>query len=150
MNSKDVLKEKNKLLKEKIKLELEIKKNHEKINELQSECNHEAILKFCDHKPHKIGVIYECVCPFCGKEEDIYPSYELDKSSFSNSKVIDLSKYSISSILNNFTNIVSLVTDNYESIVNNEYDYDLLNDNLEIDNSIKKIKSYKKNIKVDE
>ena len=150
MNSIEILNEKKKLIKEKVNLEIEMKKNDEKIKQLQEECNHELVLQFCDHEPHKIGTIYECVCPFCGKKEDIHAFYELDKSSFNNSKVIDLSKYSISSVLNNFASIFSLVTDNYDDFVSDSYDYSLFDENLEIDEEDKKIRKYIKNNKVDE
>ena len=130
--SLDIYNEKQKLIKERIKLKSELEANENKIKTLQENCNHKLILKFCDHKPHKIGIIYECICPFCGKREDIYPSHELENSSFNNSKVIDLSKHHLFSIMSLIPSICDYVVDNF-----NELDDDYLNEY--VDENVKKL-----------
>lgn len=81
---------------------------------LQTECSHKLVLAFEDHKPHKIGRIIDCICPSCGKEEKIFPSHEIEKSSFKDSKLIDLTKYPIYVFKDYYLMILEHIFKNYD------------------------------------
>ena len=118
MNSKDVINNIKNVNKE---LEaLYIKKNSllKQIVKLKNECSHDLVVMLCDHKEHKVGVIYDCICPACGKRVDVYPTHELENSVFKNSRVVNLTHLSIydyNSVLNN-------IVENYDYYYENSID----------------------------
>ena len=115
---------KNEIMKtylKKLMIKDEIKKlNEEKINlinklsELQEECSHELVIAYDDHTPHKIGQIIDYYCPLCGKKVVAYPTREIEKSEFKNSKIIDLTKYPMLMFYQLFDSINEYVINNYD------------------------------------
>ena len=87
---------------------------------LQSECSHSLVLAFEDHKPHKIGRIIHCFCPACGKKESIYPSHELEKSSFKDSRIVDLTKVPASTFYESYPTILDYIFEHYDRYYTNE------------------------------
>ena len=99
---------------EKKKLKKQLQATEDRLVNLQNKCSHKLVLAFDDHMPHKIGKIIECFCPACGKREDIYPSHEIEKSSFKNSKLIDLTKFPMSTFNEHFFPILEHIFSNYD------------------------------------
>ena len=93
MKQNEIYMKKSKLVIEKIKLYDQLKRNANNLDNLQKRCSHDIILKFDDHRLHKIGQIYQYYCPACGKWENIHQFHELDETHFKNSMIIDLSEY---------------------------------------------------------
>ena len=110
----------NEINKERKELKKQLQATENNLANLQTECSHKIVLAFDDYMPHKIGRIIECFCPACGKREDIYPSHEIEKSSFKNSKLIDLTKLSISTFNEYFFNIMEHIFSNYEICYNDD------------------------------
>ncbi len=101
--------------KERKELKKQLQAAEDRLVNIQNQCSHKFVLAFDDHMPHKIGRIIECFCPACGKREDIYPSHEIEKSSFKNSKLIDLTKFPISTFNEYFFTIMEHIFSNYEN-----------------------------------
>ena len=58
--------------------------------QLQNECDHKVVLEFSSHIPHKATNTIECLCTSCGKKENLWHNHDIQKSSFKNSRIIDL------------------------------------------------------------
>ena len=90
---------------------------------LQLACTHDVCIKLWDHQSHKIGYIYYLFCPICGKVQKLLPFTEVEKTTFVNSKIIDLTEFNY----NDFESKKSFIdTIQYEIIKNYNYYY---NDN---------------------
>ena len=72
------------------KLEEEKKKLIIEKMHLQSKCPHTIVFVATDKKPHKIGPINTYVCPICEKIGRTYHNQDINKTPFSNSKIINL------------------------------------------------------------
>ena len=103
------------IIKEKKELKKQLQAADDRLVNIQNQCSHKLVLAFDDHMPHKIGRIIQCFCPACGKREDIYPSHEIEKSSFKNSKLIDLTKLPVSTIKRYLFTIMEHIFSNYEN-----------------------------------
>ena len=100
--------------KERKELKKQLQATEDRLVNLQNQCSHKLVLVFDDHMPHKIGRIIECFCPACGKREDIYPTHEFEKSSFKNSKLIDLTKFPMSTFNEHFFSIIEHIFSDYD------------------------------------
>ena len=90
---------------------------------LQTQCIHDLVLEFDDHKPHKIGRIIKCYCPACGRiSENIYYGHEVDKSIFKNSKLIDLTKLPMNIFSDSFSFVLEYIFNNYDKYYSNDID----------------------------
>ena len=101
---------------------------------LQADCNHEFVLKFDTHKEHKVGKIYPCICPACGKKIDVMPNdiRGIEITDFKDSKVIDLTD-----IIDYEIMLSSILNEVYE---NQMYYYD---DMISLDEKSKRLKKIK-------
>ena len=81
---------------------------------LQEKCPHTIVFKFNDHLPHDLNIDL-CYCPACGRKDNIYDGYEIDETSFKNSKVIDLTDLHI----REYTDIYEVLGTYGESSVGN-------------------------------
>ena len=111
----DIYNERKQINKERKELKKQLQVTEDNLTNLQAECSHKIVLAFDDHMPHKIGRIIECFCPACGKRDDIYPSHEIEKSPFRNSKLIDLTKFPMSTFNEYLFSIIEHVFSNYEN-----------------------------------
>ena len=88
------------------------------LSNLQNECSHEIGIMFSDHIPHRVGKIIDCFCPACSKIESIYCGNKLEKTSFKNSKLIDLSECLTINIIDRYA-IRDYIFENYDFYYNN-------------------------------
>lgn len=148
-NMKDIHNERIKNLKKMATLSIINEKCRQNIENLQSECSHEIVLKFDDKMPHKVGKINNCYCPACGKLESIYGGYEISNTSFKNSKLIDLTRFKESVFTEHLLCILEHIFNNYEKFYNTDIKEDEIAESLlsliETQNkSENKPKTYKK------
>lgn len=144
-NSMEIYRERLQMIIERRMLNKKLKKNKEDLLSLQKECSHDLVLVFDDHKPHKIGVIYRCFCPVCGKSKNIYGIREFDKSEFKDSKIMNLTSLSIDDFNNKFS-------ESYEHILNyifSHYNY-YYNENHSEDEMSRTLLSFIKQKNTDE
>ena len=88
--------------------------NFEKLFEVQKECGHEIVLKFHDHKPHKM-LYYDCVCPACKKLEMISQTNSIEKTDFKNSKILDLTHLQEEIVRYKYGSVIQdWIIDNYD------------------------------------
>lgn len=98
--------------KKELKRQLKIKETD--LSSLRNQCSHKLILAFDNHQPHKIGKIIECFCPACEKRENIYDNHEIEKSAFTDSKIIDLTHFPKHIFNEQFSAILEYIFSNYD------------------------------------
>ena len=110
---------KNELEEKKLRLNSQLESVNHEINRLQEQCPHSIVFKFDDNEEiEKIGKIYLCYCPSCGKKENIYISHKLERTSFKNSRIIDLSELIIDNYNDTFEIIQNEIFDHAEYYYN--------------------------------
>ena len=97
-------KEKQKLIKEKINL--------------QNKCKHTIVIKASDRRAHKVGPIYIYLCPICGKIGHTYPTQDISKTHFENSKIINITSLNYEEYENFFTMAKEEILSNYDYYFN--------------------------------
>ncbi len=108
MKSSEISTKKDSIIERRKELTAQLDGVKAELTQLQTECPHELVLVFDDHCPHMIGPTHRCKCPACGKREDIYPTHEYEKSSFKDSKRINLTDYDFCNL--GFTNCNEIYT----------------------------------------
>ena len=112
-NSKSVIVKRRKMDLSYNKVEEAKKKLDKHARELQSQCNHDIVLKIPDHKPHKIGEMYTFCCPACYRRERIHALNRFEQSPFRSSKIIDLSNLRMLDVYT-FQIMMGIIHQNYE------------------------------------
>ena len=115
---------------ERKELNKKLETNANNLSNLQEECTHELVLAFDDHKLHKIGPIYNCFCPACGKIISIYQNHEIEKTDFKDSKIIDLTHLPISAFEGYFSSILEYIFNNYDYCYSDDASKEEITENL--------------------
>lgn len=130
MKEQNIYQERLKINNKKKELEKQLKETENELSNLQNKCPHSIVLAFDDYRPHKIGRIYQFLCPACGKRENIYPTHELEKSTFKDSRIMDFTMFPITFFNDHFSSIMEYIFNNFD------YCYDKNNSEKEITKSI--------------
>lgn len=99
MNNREILESRKKIEKEINALNLKRDLLKIKKQQLQKSCPHQLVFKFNDNARHKVGPIDICFCPICLKIENVYAYHLIDKTSFKNSKIVEISVQELSGVL---------------------------------------------------
>lgn len=142
-NSMEIYQERLQLILERRMLNNKLKKNEDDLLSLKKTCPHDLVLVFDDHMPHKVGTIYRCLCPVCGKKKNIYSSRDFKKCEFKDSKFINLTSLSMDNFNETYDLILSYIFGHHH------YCFDENHSEIEIEKSIKQyLNQEKKHIKV--
>ena len=108
----------NRRIREINELEKILEKNRQKIIReklrLQNKGSHTIAINVSNKKTHKIGPINTYICPICDKIGHTYPSQDIAKTPFYNSKIIDLTEINYEEYENFFTMVKEEIIANYE------------------------------------
>ena len=144
MKSEDnIYKLKKELEEKKALLSLELNLVTKRLIYLQEKCPHTIVFKFNDHLPHDLNIDL-CYCPACSQKENIYDGYEIDETSFKNSKVIDLTDLHIREYIDIYEVVQNEVFSHYEYYYNINRPSETLSETME---KIIKVKANKVNSK---